>query len=199
MSRKKVVVLCFCYFAVLMAYVLYSQLRQPLGSASVGNPAVIGGMIGEAVAVYLMSGVIPIIVWAFFRFRAEYFAAPLAIWIILGIGCLTAIGVEEGHERKAELDGLTSTPMLTGADRSDFVRNFTKSCTATQQANESNRAAGLTPQQLNAFCSCYGERMGEVVTTAEFRDFSINGQPSASFKEKVAQLQQPCAQAMLGK
>jgi hypothetical protein len=199
MSRKKVAVLCLCYFAVLMAYALYSQLRQPFGFLTVGHPAVIGEMIGKAIAVYLMSGVIPIIIWAFFRFRAEYFGAPLLIWVILGVVCMAAIGVEEGRERRAELDRIASTPKLADADRSDFVRNFTKSCTAAQQANESNRAAGFTPQQLNAFCSCYGERMGDVVSTEEIRDFGITGQPSASFKEKIAQLQQPCVQAMLGK
>jgi hypothetical protein len=48
MSRKKVVALCFGYYAAPVAFQLYLVLRQPFGFDDVKMPAVIGGMLGAA-------------------------------------------------------------------------------------------------------------------------------------------------------
>ena len=83
------------YFLVAYAFELYLLLRPP--SAILGVETILGAIGGGAVY-FIISGIIPTIVWAFSKFRPAQVGLPLILWAALGIlvGLLAWLGSPGG-------------------------------------------------------------------------------------------------------
>jgi len=63
---------------------------DPLGSRM---PAVLIGLsAGGGISIFAISAVIPMIVWACLRFRADRAAVPFVLWAVIGVGERTDFG-----------------------------------------------------------------------------------------------------------
>jgi hypothetical protein len=83
------------YLLVAYAFELYLLLRPP--SAILGVEIILGAIGGGAVF-FIISGIIPTIVWAFSKFRLAKVGLPLILWAALGIlvGLLAWLGSPGG-------------------------------------------------------------------------------------------------------
>ena len=86
MSRKSVARLVLGYFVAAFAFAAFTEF-QKFATFNFGNPIFatmfVSEAFGGAAALYVISGVIPMIVWGFSRFRPQDAGAPLVIWAIL--------------------------------------------------------------------------------------------------------------------
>ena len=86
MSRKSVGLIMFGYFVAAFAFAAFTEF-QKFATFDFGNPIFatmfVSKAFGGAAALYVISGIIPMIVWGFSRFRSKNAGAPLVIWAIL--------------------------------------------------------------------------------------------------------------------
>jgi hypothetical protein len=94
MSRKAVALVILSYFVAALAFGAFLELQEPFASFNLSSPVFVGGAVGSAGAVFTLSAIIPLIVWAFGRFRAQRAGGPLVLWAILGVITATFSGVE---------------------------------------------------------------------------------------------------------
>ena len=86
MSRKSVGLIMFGYFVAAFAFAAFTEF-QKFATFDFGNPIFatrfVSKAFGGAAALYVISGIIPMIVWGFSRFRSQNAGVPLVIWAIL--------------------------------------------------------------------------------------------------------------------
>jgi len=86
MSRKSVALMMLSYFIAAFAFAAFTEF-QKFATFNFGNPifsiVFVSEAFGGAAALYVISGIIPMIVWGFSRFRSQNAGAPLMIWAIL--------------------------------------------------------------------------------------------------------------------
>jgi hypothetical protein len=93
MSRDRIAFVIGGYFLAALAFAVVEMLLKPvpnLGRIDVAMFQALGG----AVALFVLSGVLPLIGWAFDRFRAERASSVLIWWAAVGVvfGILMFIG-----------------------------------------------------------------------------------------------------------
>ena len=150
MSRKTIGILFAAYFLVALVFAFFIQLmvyeRYHLFSAFAGS------VIRIAVAFYVMGGLIPMIFWAFCRFRAEKAALPFIAWAFLSVPVTGLSALGNFYERNEEISAATSIANQSGAGYDGFLREFGKSCADTQRSNQLNQKAGITERQIAISC-----------------------------------------------
>ncbi|MFZ1951088.1 MAG: hypothetical protein WAU74_13555 [Pseudolabrys sp.] len=86
MSRKSVARMMLGYFVAAFAFGAFTEF-QKFATFDFGDPifatTFVSKAFGGAAALYVISGIIPMIVWGFSRFRPQNAGAPLVIWAIL--------------------------------------------------------------------------------------------------------------------
>jgi hypothetical protein len=86
MSRKSVALVMLGYFVAAFAFGAFTEF-QKFASFNFRNPIFVTIFVSEAfggaAALYVISGIIPMIVWGFSRFRSQNAGVPLVIWAIL--------------------------------------------------------------------------------------------------------------------
>jgi hypothetical protein len=86
MSRKSVALTTLGYFVAAFAFAAFTEF-QKFATFNFGDPIFatmfVSEAFGGAAALCVISGIIPMIVWGFSRFRAQNAWAPLVIWAIL--------------------------------------------------------------------------------------------------------------------
>ncbi|MFY9602719.1 MAG: hypothetical protein WBX05_23255 [Pseudolabrys sp.] len=86
MSRKSVALVMLGYFVAAFAFAAFTEF-QKFATFDFGNPifatTFVSKAFGGGAALYIVSGIIPMIVWGLSRFRPQKAGAPLVIWAIL--------------------------------------------------------------------------------------------------------------------
>jgi hypothetical protein len=198
MSRKFVISFVVGYFLAALAVSLFIEMQKPFASFSITNPIFVGHVLGGALGIYAMSGAIPIIVWAFFRFRLASAHGPLIAWGILFV--LAAIATEEGYrfDREQEIKELASKSVLTSRDRDYLGGKLKSGCIERQQQATINGHARATNQQMTAYCDCFANALIRSMTVEEIVGIA-SGKPSASVQAKSDRLGPECSRSTLGR
>jgi hypothetical protein len=104
------------------------------------------------------------------------------------------------YDRNEEINRSASNiASLSGADYDTFVRSTQQSCGVAQRQSQINRAAGITDQQIAAYCQCYATAMAKEVTADEIGYMARNGKPSESFRQKADRLLPTCTHVATGR
>ena len=199
MSRKTIGIWFAAYFLVAVVFGLFVEWRfERHQSFSVFAAYV----IGFALVPYIMSGLIPMIFWAFRRFQAERAALPFIAWGFLGaalMGLATSGAFEQERQERIIRDGATGIMSLSGPDYDAFQRAFTKGCLDKQRSSQLYQKGGITERQIAMFCQCTVETLAKEFTFEEGKFFFANGHFSDSLREKADNVNSVCLRLVLGR
>ncbi len=94
MSRNAVVFVILIYVVVALAFAAFLQLQGGVSSFDPTDELFYWRTIGAAGGLFILSGIIPVIVWALRRFRVQMAGVPLVLWAILLVilAALNALG-----------------------------------------------------------------------------------------------------------
>jgi hypothetical protein len=200
MTRKSIVVVSALYLIAALGFAAFVQLTKPFAlSGNYALAGIIGGIIGGGVGTYVVAGLLPMIAWAIMRFRAAKAAGPFIAWALLGAVLMVLSAKGTFYDRNEELNRSASNiASLSGADYYTFVRTTQQSCGVAQRKNQINRAAGITDEQIAAYCQCYATAMAKEVTADEIGYMARNGKPSESLREKADRLSPTCTHVATG-
>jgi hypothetical protein len=81
-SRKGISLVLGGYFLAALAVAVLEHLQEPFPQ---WNLATVSHAVGAAIGLYVLSGILPVIGWAFGRFRAHNAFLPLFVWGLLGV------------------------------------------------------------------------------------------------------------------
>ena len=96
MSKQRICLTIIVYFLTCFAFALYLELRKPFEYL---HAISIARAFGGSVFLFLASSIIPIIVWAFLKFRIERAKVVLIIWAMCGV----LIGLIQKYEADYQL------------------------------------------------------------------------------------------------
>ena len=193
MTRKTISLVLLFYFLIAVAFATVMHALQPFPA---WDTAAISGLVGEAISIFVMAGVIPLIIWAFGRFRAANAAPAMIAWGILGVILAALNGIGTLYDRNLAVDEAAKSFVLAGKDRDDFLRQSKRGCVDTQNRSALNRQIGFTAQQIDTFCACSADALSRAITVEEFRYLALNGRLSASLQSKADQISQSCMLAL---
>lgn len=196
MSRKAIALVLFGYFVAAVAAGFFIEMQKPFAKLEIMTSAT---ALGAGFGLFVIAGILPLIFWAFGRFRKERAAGPLCAWAIIGIivGFFSYKGTM--FDQDLRVDTWTKQLNLSGKDRDDFVRNANQGCIRTQRQSALNQQIGIFEQQISAYCGCYADALTKVVTADDLRFFAMNGKPSAAMREKIDQILPTCSSAAVGR
>jgi len=130
MSRAAVASILALYFVAALVFAALSEMQ----SRVLAVPAVIIGSIGgKAIALFVIAGIVPLAVWAFFRFKAARAKGPLVLWACLGIVVAFFMYHGEQADQRREIENITNLTM-TEQQRAEALRSGTQACAKTQGA-----------------------------------------------------------------
>ena len=199
MSRNAVALVILSYFVAALAFGIFLELQEPFAFFNLGNPVFVGGAVGTAGAVFSLSAIIPLIVWAFRRFRAQRAGGPLVLWVILGVIVATLSGVGFNFDLQQKINTEVNHFEITGKDRDAFIRDEKIGCVDTQRQSSLNHEIGITDQQIDVYCTCFASGLVNLVTREELRYIVVNNRQPPSLEEKAARYAPTCRQAAFAK
>jgi len=152
----------------------------------------LGTNIGGAIAGIVIPGVIPLIVWAFWRFRAEDAWAVIFLWGFFGLAMNAAIvgGALMGAD--AQRSKMEQPFQSLGEQRDEFVRGMVRVCIDHQ------RNSGFTEQIIKTYCYCSSYELAKAVSTDELKIYISTMTAPPSLKEKADRAAKTCG-AKIGK
>lgn len=195
MSRKAVALVILLYFVAALAFGTFLELKKPFASFNLSDPVFVGRAIGSAGAVFILSGIIPLIVWAFGRFRAQKAGGPFVLWAILGVVMATLSSVGFNFDLQQKINTELNKFEITGKDRDAFIRDAKIGCVDTQRQSILNRQIGITDRQIDVYCTCFASGLVNLVTREELRYLVVNNKQAPSLEEKAARYAPTCRRA----
>jgi len=194
-ARKTVLLIVGLFFLAALILAIFLEMRKPFATWS--NLAY-AHAVGAALGLWLLSGLLPIAVWAFRRFRANNAGGPLYAWFVLlvGLGGLYAFGQHYELEQKIEQYGRTA---LTDKHRQGFIVGARNGCIKTQRQDPLTRQAGITDAQISSYCECYANALADQLTPDEVVYYAKFGKPSATTQRKIEDLLPTCIRTAVGK
>jgi hypothetical protein len=199
MSRKAVALVILSYFVAALAFGTFIELQKPFSSFNLSNPVFVGRAVGGAGGVFILAGIIPLIVWAFSRFRAQSAGGPLVLWAILGVIVATLSGVGFNFDLQQKINTELNQFEITGKDRDAFIRDAKIGCMDTQRQSNLNRQVGITDQQIDVYCTCFASGLVNLITRDEMRYIVVNNKQPTSLEEKAARYAPTCRRAAFSK
>ena len=140
------------------------------GTADWRWAAIIGSLIGSGIGLLLLSGILPLLFWAFGRFRAEKAGGPLVVWGFLGFLFASTATAEDFYEGKLAISNIPANiSAFFSNDYETFIRVVKTSCVESRNRNSTDRQTGLSDAAFAAFCQCYAEALLKELTVQEFR------------------------------
>jgi hypothetical protein len=150
MSRKAVAFTLIAYFVAALAFAAFEEVRSP----TLAVPAyTLGAFVGRAIGIFVPSGIIPVVIWAFLKFRAERAAGPLVLWAVLGFAFAYFENYGERANEAREIENIANLTM-SEKQRADYLQSGARACAKTQGAILVSRQL-LTEQQLGPYCQCF--------------------------------------------
>jgi hypothetical protein len=197
MSRSKIWLVVFLYFVAAVVFSTYEFIEDhPLSSF---DGASIGRVLGGGLVFFVGGGVLPMLGWAFARFRASHAAAPLLFWLLIGSGLAFVSDYGNRYERNSKPQKVTSNEFLTGKDRDDMVRSTRLTCVQNQTANPLTPKLGVSASKIAAYCDCFAEGMASAISMDEIKVLVSIGKISPSLMDKNTKLGNSCSQQAFAK
>ena len=152
MARWLIVASCAWFFVFALAATLVESLFRP---------STLAASVVAAGAIYAISAVIPAIIWAFGRFRAQRAVLPLAVWG--GLLILTA-AVSVVRDTGSELaNAMMNIPAFKKSYTESLIRGATTACLRSAKSS----APGISDAQVQALCDCSATEMANSLTPAD--------------------------------
>lgn len=110
---------------------------------------------------FLATGAVPMIIWAFGRFTARNALAPIVIWggiLVLSCGGVYVYAVIVPAVTQAA-DQMAKDPKLKQQYRDAMIKSARESCL--------RREASAPPARAAAICDCESQRLADAVTPAD--------------------------------
>jgi hypothetical protein len=195
MSRKVIWLLCFCYLAAAIAFAGFEAWLDPLSGYI---PAALAGhIVGGGIGIFAMAAVVPMIIWAFLRFRAVNAGGVFVLWAVLGIGMAYLSHVGNATDRDQKVAAMMPNGVFSGKDRVDFLRSSKLSCAQNQRSNPMTKKIGLSDAKIDAYCDCYASGMVEAISVDELKSMVSTGKQPASLVDKSTMMGNFCSQEVL--
>jgi len=152
---------------------------------AIATPVLIGaslvGVVVTAVALFVATGLVPIVIWAFGSFRARNAIVPIVVWG--GLLVLSCAGVLLANNFGPLLDRVMENPEM----KKGYIAGLKKSCIDRQ----GNSAPAAT---VAAQCDCEANRMGDELRFSEMMD-AIKGNQTRAVEQKVRDIVSACQRA----
>ena len=167
MSRWSMAVVGVAFFAVaLLVAVVEAYLW----------PATAGSLVGATLAIYGLSVVVPLIVWAVGRFQWQKATAPVVVWgillVVVGTSHVLATAIKTlGPSLPAMLASLLENSAVKEGFKKGFVKSATQSCVDTARAKNSP----LPDAKLEAYCACTATQMVDTLSIEEMAELMRGG------------------------
>ncbi|HVB58918.1 MAG TPA: hypothetical protein VNE63_21130 [Candidatus Acidoferrales bacterium] len=191
MSRKAVALILIAYFVAALAFATFEEIR----SQTIAIPAyTFGALVGRAIAVFVPAGIIPVVVWAFFKFKAENASGPLVLWAVLSVAFAYFENYGERTDQVREINNF-ATLTMTPEKRAEAIRLGVRACLKAQGEILVSRQL-LTSQNLETYCRCYMENGLAAMTPDERRQVAETGKPPVSVQPKMDQVAMNCLAAV---
>lgn len=185
-------------FAIAIAIAVFIHMQKPLATWSgLAQAETLGEITGSAVGLFIVAGLLPVVVWAFGRFRAKSAPAPLFVWFVLLLGAGAMLGYGQ-NIRAEKIYQAMQGAALDDKARHGFISATRSSCIETQTQHPLNQEGGATADQIAAYCDCYANGLGQEITADELIYFAKNRKPSPSTQITIEQLQPICIREAIG-
>jgi hypothetical protein len=198
-SQTKAVVIAFLAGLALAVLtqaidVMRTGYITPLDTSNPFNPEVLGYWVGALSGVPLIFVVIVI--------AATARKAGLRNSIFNGLGAVigfVGVSLVIGY---AVIAVATAQPTKelpfadASANRASFVKGASSSCAKKQQALPENK--DVPAAAIDAFCSCYGNSLADVITKAELAHMDQHHTPAPSMVEKINMTVEKCNRLVQG-
>lgn len=184
MSRATIVAASILFFAV--------ALVVEIGRSFI-EPAPLGAVVASAIAVYAVSAVIPLVIWAFGRFRSQKAIIPVAVW---GVLLVLVSGASVAKANFAPLlTALLENPDVKKGFREGFISSARKSCITSARS----QAPSLSDAQIESYCGCTAAEMADKFTPAEMVDLARYNELPPEIRGKIVAIAAKCRVAARGR
>jgi hypothetical protein len=193
MSRSKIRLVIGAYFIAAVIFGVFEFFEDhPFSKINIIN---IEAAIGYGLVPFVGGGLLPLIGWAFVRFRESHAVAPLVLWLLLGAGVAFLSDYGSRYDRNSKIESFGSgNEGFTGKDRDDIYRGARDECYQIQRANPLTKLA-IPADKITAYCDCYAEGMASAMTIDEVKVMiSSKGKPPASVVDKATRFGNSCDQ-----
>lgn len=190
MSRSTIANVLVGYFVVAFALAVFLEWGEP--TPYVDLAARSGVVIGHTLGWYALAGILPLLIWAVFRFRAEKARGPIGLWGIIGAVLIFLSCYGEMASRKERIAAAFPMTGLSAQARADFIKNATIACVHRQKDGAINKEVGITVHQIDTYCKCYAETLLGLTTIEELRYFAQNASAPSGYGPKVQQAAAQC-------
>jgi len=136
MTRKNIIAFIFVLFVAAFIFVSFAHRQDILRPYDKG-PITIVYLAAGAFGLVAASGILPLIVWAFFRFRAEKALYPLLAWAAIGI--TSAFGQAMWSNRPDNSVDRQIDDMVRGQSTNENSRDNLKRAYIVQRQNAIGR------------------------------------------------------------
>ncbi len=82
MSKRTLGLVIGAYFLLAFAFEIYLQLRRPFESL---NPISVARAFGGSISLFVISAIIPLIMWAVSKFRMDRAKPSFIMWVLCGL------------------------------------------------------------------------------------------------------------------
>jgi hypothetical protein len=196
MRLKAIWLLLLIYFTAALSFALYEAMLDPFW---VPSSRTVGNLVGAGFATFALAGILPMIGWAFVKFRASSAVVPMVAWLVIGV-CLAYLShVGSRLDRNSKVEKFLNDGGLIGKERQDFMRSAKLGCEQKQRSDPLTAKIGISDAKIVAYCDCYAAGASEALTREELRHIVSNGKPPDTFTEKATTLAQFCATEPLKK
>jgi len=143
--------------------------------------APVEGVIVYSVVLFVVTGIVPIIIWAFGRFRARNAIVPIVVWggFLFLSSAVALLAVNFGPM----LDKIMADPEM----KKGYIASLKKSCID----RNGNLASAAT---VAAQCDCEATRMANELRFSEMMD-ALKGKQDRGLQQKVKDIVAQCQRA----
>jgi hypothetical protein len=192
MARKQIISILSAYFLAAWALAFVEHSLKPFAK---WNSFAISYTIGTALGLYILSGIFPLIGWAFGKFSAQKARPILIAWGLIGLilGAFQFYGTRLDDYKIIESTNVFYPP---GKAHDDFIQQVKMSCIDTQSKASINQQLSVTTEQIESYCSCYADNLLRQVSNEELKAYVRNGAPPDSMKGKIQRIGATCGQSI---
>jgi hypothetical protein len=200
MTGTNIALVLALYFLLAFVFGVFSVLWQPPPGAD--SPTTIFGFaVFRAVGIFVVAGILPVIGWAFGRFRTRNAKYPLLAWPVIGVALagLYYAGKTGFFERptvQQQIDAMISGEALVEKQRDDIREVIREACIDVEQKRSINRQAGVTDKQIDTYCNCVARETTNQLTRDEIIYIAQKKQRPDSANEKVTSASLKCGRQL---
>jgi hypothetical protein len=188
MSRRAIWILIGVYFSAELAFQLWLSLSSPFAKINIEKVA---EALGGAITALALASVLPMLMWACFRFRAGRATTPMALWatLLFVLGYATYHGKQINLE--VELEKLKAN--ITEPQRADMAKAMLDGC-----VRDAKKPPGVSNGQIVSYCSCITSSVVKLITGDEIAYAAKHGKYPQSMMQKMGNAMPYCIRYLGG-